>query len=190
MAFSDTIKLEAKQRANFRCVVCHEPWVEVHHIVPEADGGPDNLENAAPVCGACHLKYGGNPELRKQLREMRDHWWERCAAEMYQHGFDQLSRRLDELRAQYLSDQVQVSQVLQELKSLFIEHFRSAEAAIESATTVGEVLGASSSFTTGAPPVYPVLRGPDAVPTRCFRCGYVAQYGSKCVHCGAVSDDF
>jgi len=38
---------------------------------------------------------------------------------------------------------------------------------------------------------YPVQgSGPDATPTRCFRCGYIAQYGSKCAHCGALSDDF
>src|SRR6266508_3020093 len=80
MPFPESVKIEAKQRANYRCVVCHQPWVEVHHIHPEAQGGPNTLDNAAPLCGSCHTLYGGNPDLRKQLREMRDWWWQRCAA--------------------------------------------------------------------------------------------------------------
>ena len=39
--------------------------------------------------------------------------------------------------------------------------------------------------------IYPARDlGRDSLPTRCFRCGHIAQYGSKCAHCGAVSDDF
>lgn len=33
------------------------------------------LANAAPLCASCHDLYGGNPEKRRQMREMRDHWW-------------------------------------------------------------------------------------------------------------------
>src|SRR3990172_6098389 len=76
LTFSDSVKLEAKERSQFCCVVCHQPWVEVHHIIPQTHGGPDTLENAAPLCASCHQRYGGNPDLRKQLREMRDWGWE------------------------------------------------------------------------------------------------------------------
>jgi HNH endonuclease len=75
MAFSDFVKLGAKRRAEFRCCVCHRPFVEVHHIVPISEGGADTLENAAPLCSACHDLYGGNPDKRKQIRQQRDHWW-------------------------------------------------------------------------------------------------------------------
>jgi hypothetical protein len=47
----------------------------VHHLVPESEGGADSLENAAPLCASCHDLYGGNPEKRKTLIQMRDHWW-------------------------------------------------------------------------------------------------------------------
>ncbi len=53
--------------------------LEVHHIVPEEDGGPDSEENAAPLCASCHRSFGGNRELQARLREMRDHWYEECA---------------------------------------------------------------------------------------------------------------
>jgi hypothetical protein len=75
MAFTEGQKREAKRRSAYRCCICHQPFVEVHHILPEAEHGPDSLENAAPVCARCHDLYGGNPEKRKQIREMRDQWW-------------------------------------------------------------------------------------------------------------------
>nr|WP_275444531.1 HNH endonuclease [Paenibacillus sp. ACRRX] len=77
MAFSEKIKLEAKRRACFRCVICHKVFVEIHHIIPQAEGGSDTIENAAPLCASCHDLFGGNPEKRKQIREMRDDWYER-----------------------------------------------------------------------------------------------------------------
>jgi len=77
MPFPECTKREARKRSNFRCVVCNDVFVEVHHIHPQAEGGSDDIMNAAPLCGSCHNKYGGNPALRKQLREMRDACWER-----------------------------------------------------------------------------------------------------------------
>ena len=53
--------------------------LEVHHIVPEEDDGPDTEENAAPLCASCHRSYGGNRDLQARMREMRDHWYEECA---------------------------------------------------------------------------------------------------------------
>lgn len=76
MPFSERVKHLAKRRAAFRCCVCHAPFVEVHHLNPEAEGGSSELTNAAPLCSSCHDLYGGNPEKRKSLRQMRDHWWE------------------------------------------------------------------------------------------------------------------
>lgn len=75
MAFSERTKLEAKKRSAFRCCICQKMFVEVHHIVPQAQGGSDDIENAAPLCSSCHDLFGGNPEKRKQIREMRDYWW-------------------------------------------------------------------------------------------------------------------
>lgn len=76
MPFSEKIKLEAKKKACFRCVICQKPFVEIHHIVPQANGGSNTIDNAAPLCASCHDLYGGNPEKRKQIREMRDHWFD------------------------------------------------------------------------------------------------------------------
>jgi HNH endonuclease len=75
MAFSDKIKRLAKQKSAFRCCLCHKTFVEIHHITPQAEGGADTLDNAAPLCSTCHDLYGGNPEKRKIIRQMRDDWW-------------------------------------------------------------------------------------------------------------------
>jgi hypothetical protein len=85
MAFSDTLKTEVRRKAHFRCCLCKEFDIEVHHILPEAEGGPDTEENAAPLCGKCHNIFGANPTKRKMIREARDHWYEICAT---RYAFD------------------------------------------------------------------------------------------------------
>lgn len=75
MAFSEKIKNIVKHKACFRCVICHQPFVEIHHIIPQSEQGPDTEENAVPLCAGCHDLYGANPAKRKQIREMRDHWY-------------------------------------------------------------------------------------------------------------------
>jgi hypothetical protein len=76
MAFSEKVKLIVKKKSCFRCVVCQEPFVEIHHIIPQCEGGDDTEDNAAPLCALCHDLYGENPSKRKQIREMRDHWYD------------------------------------------------------------------------------------------------------------------
>ncbi len=61
-----------------RCEACNQPapflrgdgspFLEVHHLLPIAQGGPDTCNNAAAVCPNCHreLHHGGN---RNRLRQ-------------------------------------------------------------------------------------------------------------------------
>ena len=81
MSFSETLKLEVKRKADFTCCWCQDRRnkVEVHHIIPESEGGPDIEDNAAPLCGSCHDLYGMNPELRKEIKQRRDYWHEICS---------------------------------------------------------------------------------------------------------------
>jgi 5-methylcytosine-specific restriction protein A len=59
---------EALYRANGHCESCNQPapflrtkdnspYLEVHHIVPLADGGDDTLENVVAICPNCHRRY-------------------------------------------------------------------------------------------------------------------------------------
>ena len=78
MAFTEARELEAKRKAQFSCVICHQAFVEVHHIVPQTAGGSDEITNAAAPCAGCHDLFGGNPDKRRQIRQMRDFWYELC----------------------------------------------------------------------------------------------------------------
>ena len=91
MSFSENLKLKVKKKANFTCCWCQDITnkVEIHHIIPQADDGPDTEDNAAPLCGNCHTLYGGNPDLRKEIRLRRDHWYEQCS--MKQETIEQKS---------------------------------------------------------------------------------------------------
>jgi hypothetical protein len=79
MAFSEALKLKVKKNAHMSCCLCHALGVEVHHIIPQEENGPDTEENAAPLCPSCHEIYGANPQKRKFIREARDFWYEICA---------------------------------------------------------------------------------------------------------------
>jgi len=51
-----------------------EPFLEVHHIVPLAEGGPDDTSNTAALCPNCHraVHYAHEaPSLRKTLLRLR-----------------------------------------------------------------------------------------------------------------------
>ena len=78
MPFPESVKLEIKKRSLFKCCICHEPDVEIHHIIPDSEGGPNSMDNAAPLCARCHDIWGGNPQKRKFIRESRDHWYKVC----------------------------------------------------------------------------------------------------------------
>lgn len=77
MSFSEKTREQVRRRAAFQCCRCRNiGGVEAHHIIPEAQGGPDDFDNAAPLCPTCHTEFGGNPDKRKEIRQMRDWWYE------------------------------------------------------------------------------------------------------------------
>lgn len=78
MAFTEKLKLEVKRAGHFCCCICHSSWVEIHHLVPQCEDGPDTFDNAAPLCPSCHEMYGGNPSKKKFITEARDLWYEIC----------------------------------------------------------------------------------------------------------------
>jgi len=58
----------------------------VHHIIQEADGGANTLENAICLCLRCHAEAGhfnsrhplGSKYSPTELKAHRDQWWEHC----------------------------------------------------------------------------------------------------------------
>ena len=126
MAFPERVKLEAKRRANFSCVICKKPFVDVHHIIPQSDGGSDTIENAAPLCGSCHDLFGGNPDKRKQIREMRDLWWEVCEKKNTSPDLVLLNQRLDVIQSEMRISQASTSKALEDIKQAYLAYHKSS----------------------------------------------------------------
>ena len=77
-------------RCHRRCCICHRfcgVKIETDHIVPIAEGGGDNIENAIPVCFECHAEIhsynDSHPRGRKflpdELRLHKEQWLHICA---------------------------------------------------------------------------------------------------------------
>jgi HNH endonuclease len=89
MPFPREARDEALVRSHRRCCVCHEfggRAVNVHHIIQEADGGSNAIDNAICLCLRCHAEAGhfnsrhplGTKYSPVELRAHRDQWWSHC----------------------------------------------------------------------------------------------------------------
>ena len=89
MPFPREVRNLALVKSHRRCCVCHEfggRSVNVHHIVQEADGGPNALENSICLCLRCHAEAGhfnprhslGTKYSQAELKAHRDQWWKHC----------------------------------------------------------------------------------------------------------------
>jgi len=89
MPFSPDVKEKALIKSKRSCCVCNEfcgLYSYVHHIIQEADGGPNTIENAIVLCDRCHGEAGrynvhhplGNKYSIDELKKHRNEWWEWC----------------------------------------------------------------------------------------------------------------
>jgi hypothetical protein len=126
MSFAESLKLDVKHKSAFRCCRCQAIGVEIHHIVPQAEGGPNTIDNAAPLCAKCHSDFGDNPLKRRELREMRDWWYQQVAgrASVSHPQFIVLEEKLDALllrQAESSSELDEIKNVLRSYVSLLID---------------------------------------------------------------------
>ena len=87
MPFPQKVRVEALLKSGRCCCVCHAfagRAANVHHIIQEADGGPNTLLNAITLCERCHSEAGhynarhplGTKFSPAELRGHRDRWWQ------------------------------------------------------------------------------------------------------------------
>jgi hypothetical protein len=114
MGFSEELKLNVTRKAHFSCCLCHSIGVEIHHIIPQSEGGLDIEDNAAPLCPSCHETYGANPQKRKFIREVREFWYEIC-----ERRFTSDQDRMDRLEnfLQQITTKEDLSQAVREVLS-------------------------------------------------------------------------
>lgn len=146
--FPAGIRDEAIRRSHFRCVACTASGiVEVHHIQPASEGGPDTLENACPLCPSCHALWGGNPERRAYLRKMRDFRWEDFAKQSAHPILDAMNQSITQL----LTGHVQHQESLDDVKAKLAALYNALAGQVLHATTIQQV-GALTGVATPLPP--------------------------------------
>lgn len=83
MGFPTSVAERALLDSGRHCCICGEfrgSKIELHHIIPRAQGGPDTYENCIPLCFDCHAEVEAyNPKHPKgrrysasELRSRRD----------------------------------------------------------------------------------------------------------------------
>ena len=118
MGFSQQVKENVLIKCKRHCVLCEQPKgikMEVHHIIPKAKGGSDDIDNAIPLCFDCHQEVGGyNPEHPKgnkytyvELKQRRDNFYERLDKNefpVYSYTINQKDKELFEEISNIFSD--------------------------------------------------------------------------------------
>jgi len=181
MPFSDYTKRIARRKAHYRCVGCHEPFVDVHHIIPESKDGSNKLDNAAPLCAGCHDAYGNNPDKRRQIREMRDFWYDVCRTR-YASSDVSTFKRLDELYEMTKTVKDDQAKVLKEIKSTLSGALASSARYVGESTSLNEVTTDSGYITSGA-----MLSENVYANVNCRKCGThigLLVGTNKCPNCG------
>jgi HNH endonuclease len=136
MPFSESIKREVKRKAAFRCCRCQAIGVDVHHIIPEKDGGPSDINNAAPLCQNCHDQFGDNPQKQKEITEMRDWWYKKCEKLYSKPGpineeiLSNIDSKLEKIQAGQNENLVELKQLLSGLTYMNIDSIASGSAAL------------------------------------------------------------
>ncbi len=176
MPFSESIKEEVKRKAAFRCCRCQQIGVDVHHILPEKNGGTNDINNAAPLCPNCHDYFGDNPIKRKEITQMRDWWYEKAEKMFTSQGvgletLDEINRKLDGIR-KGISDVSELKPILKSLSDRLIDSITPSTASI------------AASGILNLPPFR--IEGTGHVSNICSRCGAeVMEWHENCPNCGA-----
>lgn len=153
MSFTEKVKLEVKKKANFRCCHCNNIGVDVHHIKPQRDGGEDSLNNAAPLCQNCHDQFGDNPNKRKEITQMRDHWYEVVERtlspniSLFTPEVKKLNEQLKEIKNDQRNKGADISEIkdtLRELSNKVIDNITPGTVSV-SASNIVKASGASVS---------------------------------------------
>jgi hypothetical protein len=111
-----------------RCCVCHRfcgVKVETDHIVPSAEGGTDEIENAIPLCFDCHAEVHAynnkHPRGRKftsgELRLHKSRWVQLCTERP--EVFLAAARSTDVGPLEALIDELEFNKIVVELHSSY-----------------------------------------------------------------------
>ena len=168
MPFTERVKKEVKMKAAFRCCRCQHIGVDVHHIIPESEGGPNDISNAAPLCPSCHDKFGDNPLKRKEITQMRDWWYKTCERMYSNQTFKDSSEDISQINEK-LSDILQGQSDISDLKPMLKDLTNKSIDDITLGTATSVVSDFVNASTT---PSKSFFEENDDETVRCPNCGY------------------
>lgn len=87
MSWSRKVKEDALVACGRYCCICHKFCgikIELHHIIPQVDGGENTFENCIPLCFDCHADMSsydfnhpkGTKYSTNELNKHRENWYE------------------------------------------------------------------------------------------------------------------
>ena len=147
MAFTEKTKEEVKRKSHYQCCICKNPFVDVHHIIPQSDGGGDDFDNAAPLCGACHRQYGSNPDLRKTIKGMCGLWYEICETRYKDDASQPILKKIDDLAKELIEEKKKDRAKINELKRLIVGLQERRKEEVVEAESIEELAGKNISAT-------------------------------------------
>jgi hypothetical protein len=149
--------------------------VQVHHIIPEEHGGPDTIDNAAPLCPNCHDYFGANPTKRKEIKHMRD-WWYQKVEQMYPNKYvttEQLgviNSKLEEIRQGQSSALSDLKKVMKFVSNKMIDGISTKTAD----TTASGIINTSAAVSVReiAPGIFSRISQGEMLKCTNHNCGY------------------
>lgn len=204
MPFSEKIKKQVKEDAAFQCCRCKNIGIEVHHIKPEGQGGHNTLDNAAPLCPTCHDWFGDNPSKRKEIKHMRDWWYEKCK-KMYSkqevRSFGKIDSKLEEIKNGQSKGVTELKEILKNMSNKAIDYMSSTTASATASTIVSSI-DIARSITVDPEPINEVISRVSLYDEKlhfCSSCGfgykvsnkpsyalYSREYSITCPKCGNI----
>ena len=152
MSFSEKIKIEVKRKAAFRCCRCQNIGIDVHHIIPEKDGGANDFDNAALLCQNCHDQFGDNSSKRKEIRQMRDWWYDVCEKNYLIKDFNLLNKidlNLEHILHGQQKDTHELKEILKHISGKMIDKMSPSTAS----STASAIVNSAAAVQIG-PKVY------------------------------------
>lgn len=150
MSFTEKLKDKVRKKSHYQCCVCKELFIDIHHIIPESENGPDDIDNAAPLCAKCHRQFGNNPDHRKTIRGMRDLWYKICKTRYKDNYSQPIFEKLDSLGQEIIAikdDKVKESAILEDIKKEICKLRDKEQENIKSSSSVEEIQSESITAT-------------------------------------------
>lgn len=77
----DSVKEAVSVMQHGECLLCKNPIVQYHHILPKSKGGSDTLQNLAGMCDVCHTKVHTDGKANTKLQDKKKGLLKKYAAQ-------------------------------------------------------------------------------------------------------------